>query len=276
MSPCLAFVGPIHYNGSIMDKQMDIGSLWRCVPVFIVLRRRHLILTGLLCCFFLAFSALLWYGSSVSTEVFSPSAVGQSAVVILDPGHGGEDGGAVAGDGTVESGVNLEIALRLRDLLVFTGQPVIMTRSEDVSIYSPGADTLREKKVSDLRNRVALVNGTEGAVLVSIHQNSLPTSPVTHGAQVFWNREAGAEALAESVQQALNSGVNRGNEKQPAPIGDSVYLMNQITAPGILVECGFLSNPGETAQLKEEAYQLRLAAAIAAGCLAAEEPGGIT
>ena len=246
--------------------------------MFIVLRKWHLIFTGLLCCFFLAFSAILWYGSPAPAEVFAPSSAAEkTAVVILDPGHGGEDGGAVAGDGTVESWVNLEIALRLRDLLIFIGQPVTMTRSEDVSIYSPGARTLREKKVSDLKNRVALVNETEGAVLVSIHQNSLPTSPTTHGAQVFWNREEGAEALACSVQQALNIAVNRENEKQPVRIGTSVYLMNQITVPGILVECGFLSNPSETVQLKSEDHQLRLASAIAAGILAAKQTasGGI-
>ena len=134
-------------------------------------------------------------------------------------------------------------------------------------ICDEGLDTMRQRKSSDLRNRVKLVEETENAVLLSVHQNSLPSSPVTHGAQVFWNRQEGAEELAESVQAALNATVNAGNEKRPRQIPDSIYLMKNITAPGILVECGFLSNGPETGLLQDPSYQLRLAAAITAGYL---------
>ena len=112
---------------------------------------------------------------------------------------------------------------------------------------------------------------TENAILLSIHQNSLPSSPVTHGAQVFWNRQEGAEALASSIQDTLNTAVNAGNGKHPRQIPDSIYLMKHITAPGVLVECGFLSNGPETERLQSPAYQLRLAAAITAGYLNAGE-----
>ena len=134
-------------------------------------------------------------------------------------------------------------------------------------ICDEGLDTMRQRKSSDLKNRVKLVEETENAVLLSIHQNSLPSSPVTHGAQVFWNRREGAEALAGSVQEALNLAVNAGNDKHPRQIPDSIYLMKNITAPGVLVECGFLSNAPETGRLQDPAYQLRLAAAITAGYL---------
>ena len=137
----------------------------------------------------------------------------------------------------------------------------------DAAIYDPGSATLREKKVSDLHNRVALVNELPGAVLLSIHQNSLPSSPSTRGAQVFWNRQEGAEELASSIQESLNGAVNAGHEKKAAQVPSSVYLMKEITAPGVLVECGFLSNAAETEQLKDPAYQTKLAAAIAAGVL---------
>ena len=137
----------------------------------------------------------------------------------------------------------------------------------DAAIYDPGSATLREKKVSDLHNRVALVNELPGAVLLSIHQNSLPSSPSTRGAQVFWNRQEGAEELASSIQEALNGAVNARHEKKAAQVPSSVYLMKEITAPGVLVECGFLSNAAETEQLKDPAYQTKLAAAIAAGVL---------
>lgn len=196
------------------------------------------------------------------------SAMGEAAVtqvVVVDPGHGGEDGGAVAGDGTAESGLNLAVALRVRALLGFLGYPSVMTREEDVSIHDPDADTLREKKASDLRNRVELVNALPGAVLVSIHQNSLPSVPSVHGAQVFYNTADGADRLAECIQDALNGTVNSGNEKNVRPISPDIYLMKYVTAPAALVECGFLSNGEETALLCQPSYQTALAAAVAAG-----------
>lgn len=142
-----------------------------------------------------------------------------------------------------------------------------MTRSEDVSICDEGLETVRQRKVSDLKNRVALVNGLPSAILLSIHQNSLPSSTVTHGAQAFRNKQEGAEGLAESIQDALNNTVNVGNEKHTGKIADNIYLMKNITMPGVIVECGFLSNDTETGHLQNPAYQLRLATAIAAGCL---------
>ena len=187
--------------------------------------------------------------------------------MVLDPGHGGEDGGAVSGDGTVtESGLNLEIALRVRDLMTFSGVEMVMTRSEDVSTYTEGA-TIRQRKVSDLKNRVALVNGTENAVLVSIHQNSLPSSPSTHGAQVFWNEQPGAQDLAGEMQEALNQCINPERPKEAKEIADTIYLLKNVTAPGVIVECGFLSNQAETARLEEPTHQRLLAAAITTGYL---------
>lgn len=236
--------------------------------MFLVLKKRNLLACGLLCCFFAGFAALLWTGHSKSVPAFAAFG-GEAVTLVIDPGHGGEDGGAVSTDKTVaESGLNLAIALRVEDLMSFLGQPATMTRREDVSIHSREASTARQKKVSDLHNRVALVNGTEGAVLLSIHQNSLPSSAVTHGAQVFWNSRDGARELAQSVQDALNTAVNAGNEKKTKAIPATIYLMKNIHAPGILVECGFLSNREETALLQQPAYQIRLAAAITAGCLA--------
>ena len=227
--------------------------------MIILIRKRHVAYVVLLCCFVAGLSAVLWHGNAA----FAPGEEGASPVVVVDAGHGGEDGGAVAADGTVESGLNLAIARRVRDLLTFAGVPTTVTREGDAAIYDPGSATLREKKVSDLHNRVALVNELPGAVLLSIHQNSLPSSPSTRGAQVFWNRQEGAEELASSIQEALNA----GHEKKAAQVPSSVYLMKEITAPGVLVECGFLSNAAETEQLKDPAYQTKLAAAIAAGVL---------
>ena len=168
----------------------------------------------------------------------------------------------------MESGINLAIAQDLDALLRLLGCETRMTRTEDAAIYSDGARTLREKKASDLKNRVALVNETPNAVLLSIHQNSLPASRRVHGAQAFHARTEGSEALAESVQVALNAAVNPGNEKSRKVIDKSVYLMKNISCPAVLVECGFLSNAEEAARLCETDYQRKLAVTVAAGFLA--------
>ena len=232
--------------------------------MIVLVRKRDLILSGLFCCFFFGLAAVLWNGNAVPAFHVRDEV---PVTVVIDPGHGGEDGGAVSPGGVAESQINLAVSLRVSSLLRFAGQRTRLTRSEDVTICDQGLDTMRQRKTSDLRNRVKLVEETENAVLLSIHQNSLPSSPVTHGAQVFWNRREGAEALAGSVQEALNLAVNAGNDKHPRQIPDSIYLMKNITAPGVLVECGFLSNAPETGRLQDPAYQLRLAAAITAGYL---------
>ena len=199
-------------------------------------------------------------------DAFVPARSG-GRTLVLDAGHGGEDGGAVSPSGAVESGLNLAIVLRLDQLLGLYGEAPVLLRSGDVSLHDESAGTLREKKVSDLHNRADLVNAIPGAVLLSIHQNSLPSSPATRGAQTFWNGQAEAKELAESVQAALNAAVNGEHEKQAAQVPSSVYLMKSVEAPAVLVECGFLSNPEETALLKEPAHQTRLAAAITAGLI---------
>lgn len=235
--------------------------------MILVFRKRFIWCAGLLGCFFAVFAAVLWLGQRQSrVPAFAALEEGPMSIVVLDPGHGGEDGGAVSPDGVEESRINLAVALRVNDLLRFAGQPTVMTREEDVSISTSG-DTVRARKASDIRRRVEIVNETENAVLLSIHQNSLPSSVVTHGAQVFWNGEEGAEALARVVQDSLNGAINVNNEKQPKRIPDTIYLMRHITAPGILVECGFLSNPEETVHLQDPSYQTKLAAAITAGYL---------
>lgn len=224
---------------------------------------------------FYAAAALLLVLSAVTVSILLPpkaveTSVSVSAgktVWVIDAGHGGEDGGAVAADGSKESDMNLVIARRLDALLVFLGEETRMTRTEDISIHDASASTLREKKRSDLENRVELVNSTQGAILVSIHQNSLPSSKRTQGAQVFYGKEEGSAELANTVQRALNQTVNAGNEKTKKAIDASIFLMKNVTAPAILIECGFLSNESETALLKSADYQQKLAIVIASGLL---------
>ena len=184
---------------------------------------------------------------------------------VLDAGHGGEDGGAVSDSGVAESGINLQITRRLYEILRFLGHPAVMTRTGDEAIYDDAAATLREKKVSDLKNRTKLANETAGGLLISIHQNCLPGYPNVRGAQVFYNAVLPSQQLAEAVQQTLNTAVNTDRAKAAKPIGDGVYLMTHTTCPAILVECGFLSSPQETTLLQQPSYQMKIAAVIAAG-----------
>ena len=201
--------------------------------------------------------------SDTAIRIISVSAeLSSLPTVVLDPGHGGEDGGAVATDGIHESKLNLEIGLRTRDLLRFLGLPVILTRESDVSIHSPEAQTVSGKKVSDLNNRVQIANKTPGSILVSIHQNMFSESKY-RGAQVFYAETAESQALAERLQAVFDDELDPSNHRQAKP-SESIYLLSQISCPGILVECGFLSNPEEERLLQTEDYQKQLAASICA------------
>ena len=183
---------------------------------------------------------------------------------VIDAGHGGEDGGAVGGDGTLESEVNLDIALRLDQLMGLCGISAVLTRDTAELIYPDTAVTIREKKRADQEYRVSLVNRTEHAVLLSIHQNKYP-SPGPKGAQVFYGTVDGSAELAKEVQAKLAALC--GDHRKAAPISPEIYLMREARCPAILVECGFLSNPEELALLGSEAYRTKLALAVAAACI---------
>ena len=243
------------------------------LSVIVLIHKRFLLGSLLVFCCVTGLAAVLYAGLRPACVPAFAAQGADAVTVVIDPGHGGEDGGAVSPDGVMESQINLAVSHRLSDLLRFAGQRTLLIRTEDVSVHTEG-DTMRARKVSDIHHRVEIVNATEGAVLLSIHQNSLPSSRVTHGAQVFWNTGECADVLAGVVQDALNTAINTGNEKLPRKIPATIYLMNHVTVPAILVECGFLSNSTETARLQEPSYQLKLAAAIATGylrCLAGEE-----
>ena len=197
-----------------------------------------------------------------------PAAVRRTALLVLDAGHGGEDGGAVSLTGVPESQINLAIVLKLRDVLGLYGVDPILLREEDVSLHDEDAETLREKKRSDLKNRVAAIEKAEGGALISIHQNTYPSGRY-HGAHVFYAPTEGSQALAEHVQSSIRTALQPGNERAVKQIPSTVYIMNHITCPAILIECGFLTNPEEEALLRDEDYQRRLAAVIAAAWLTA-------
>lgn len=205
------------------------------------------------------------FGGREDQMVFAPLRRAGETLVI-DAGHGGEDGGAVSVTGTPESGINLSIALKMDQLLGFYGTSPVLLRSEDISLHDASAQTLRQKKVSDLHNRVDTIEGIDNATLISIHQNSYPSGKY-HGAQVFYTNEALSLPLAQQTQTLLRDILDPSNQRSAKPISDNVYLMNHISCRAILVECGFLTNAEEEARLRTGEYQTKLAAVIAASWL---------
>ncbi len=182
--------------------------------------------------------------------------------VVIDAGHGGEDGGASAADGTLEKDINLAIALPLGDLLHVMGFDVLQTRTEDTMIFTEG-NTLREHKVSDIKNRLTKIEQADLAV--SIHQNKFPQTQY-HGAQMFYApANENSQVLAEAVRSSVLSLLQPHNTRELKKGEDTVYLLKHATRPLVLVECGFLSNEQECAKLKTKEYQRQMAFAIASG-----------
>lgn len=181
--------------------------------------------------------------------------------IVIDAGHGGEDGGAVSCSGRNESTFNLQIALRLDDLLHLLGYDTVMIRKTDTAVYTAG-DSIAQKKVSDLKHRVHIVENTKNAILLSIHQNTFPEGKY-HGAQVFYASSVGSEELAKYMQANFIASINPGSSRQEKK-GNGIYLLERIHAPGVLVECGFLSNYQEEALLRTAEYQKKICCIIAA------------
>lgn len=186
-------------------------------------------------------------------------------VFIIDAGHGGLDGGAVAKDGTVEKDINLSTALKLRSMMNALGFKTENTRTEDIMTCNDGLSTLREKKVSDIRNRLKLLESTEKGVLISIHQNSYPSS-TSKGSQVFYSGgNEQSSVLAEFIQNSLVSMIQTDNHRKIKKAGTSIYLLYHATKPAVMVECGFMTNPSECEKLKDESYQNELSFGIICG-----------
>ena len=193
-------------------------------------------------------------------------------VIVLDAGHGGIDGGASSQVGDLEKDISLQITLLLRDYLQESGALVLMTRESDHDLAPDSTKRVRSRKVEDLRKRVSLINESSSDLFISIHLNAIP-SPQWHGAQTFYNRAVeGNEVLAKQIQGEITR--NLENTTREAKPINSVYLLQQATIQGALVEVGFLSNPSEAQLLKSKDYQMKIAAAIYEGILrfAAEDP----
>lgn len=184
---------------------------------------------------------------------------------IIDAGHGGDDGGAVAPDGTPESDINLSVCLKMDAIMGLFGVETVLTRTSGQVDYPPQAQTIRERKNADQQRRAELISSTENAVLISIHQNTYPTAQ-PHGIQVLYNKYPGSAEFAAYAQKLLSC-IEGQSIRPAAEIQDSIFLMRSAECPAILVECGFLSNSDDLAKLNSDQYRTELAMVLSAACL---------
>ena len=187
------------------------------------------------------------------------SGISQERVIVIDAGHGGIDGGAVSCTGAYESNINLDIALKVNDLMHLMGIRTVMIRDTDRSVYTDG-QSIAAKKVSDIKERIRIVNTTPNAILLSIHQNAFPDSRYS-GMQVFYNNQQNSKVLAKQLQAELSTTLKPDNKRQIKK-ASGIYLMEHTNCEGILIECGFLSNPEEEAMLRNNTYQQKLSMVI--------------
>lgn len=200
-------------------------------------------------------------GTSKAVTTFSENVpIDRKHTIVIDAGHGGEDGGATSCTGVLESHINLQISQKLNDILNLLGYRTYMIRTSDISVYTEG-NTIAAKKISDLKQRVKIVNSIEHALLISIHQNTFSDQKYS-GAQVFYAPNSASNELATILQSKFVSMLNPGSNRKCKP-ADGIYLMQQIQCTGILVECGFISNPEEEALLRSADYQKRIGCVIA-------------
>lgn len=231
----------------------------------ICLKLKNLLsLTVILTVFFSFLSALLYVRENAVRGVNNSSL---NVTVVIDAGHGGVDPGSVSADGLLEKDVNLDIALKLNEILTEKGVSTRLVRDTDTDISDPECSSVREKKVSDIHNRFALVNETPGSVLVSIHQNFYEETKYS-GTQVFYSANNDeSRLLAQCIQSAVVAGLQPDNTRQIKASGDSIYLLYRAERPSVMVECGFLSNPEESKKLADSEYRQSMAHYIADGIM---------
>lgn len=211
---------------------------------------------------FISLGLLLLIGSvTAHNKNAQTTGAGTGKIVLIDPGHGGNDPGKIGVNDALEKDINLEISRLLCAYLRANGYTVVMSRTTDCMLSAPDA---ANKKTSDLNARIALMEQSHADFVISIHQNSYPNGSV-HGAQCFYYQgsEEG-QRLATRLQNALVKLVEPDN-RRVAKANDSYYIMKNSTCPVVIVECGFLSNYEESQLLCDENYQKKIAFAITSG-----------
>ena len=208
----------------------------------------------------LIFIGITYWGNRAITVISQNAPLERKNCIIIDAGHGYPDGGTTSVTGVLECSLNLQIAQKTNAVLNLLGIDTLMLRETENSVYTTG-NTIGQKKISDIHNRVNTVNAVENAMLISIHQNYFNDSQY-RGTQVFYADDGQSKEFAGEVQQNIVKVLQPDNHRHPQK-SKGVYLMEHIHCTGILVECGFLSNPEEDALLSDSEYQKKIAGILA-------------
>ena len=226
--------------------------------MYIISKKRIQIMLSAILVGVLAFGIQISNKEKQALTVETTSTPTSNKTIVIDAGHGTPDEGAESNNGTTEAQINLKIALKVQNLLEQTGSTVILTRSDGNAIYDLDSKTLKQKKVSDIKNRVKIGNETSADIFVSIHLNKIPQKQY-YGWQCFYNtKNKKSKILAEQLQNNLNESIQKENKRVAMKL-NTIYIMKNVEIPISIVECGFLSNPEEERKLQEDEYQNRLA-----------------
>ena len=233
----------------------------------IYLNKQKIIIRIVCFIFALLFTVLAYLLTEFKHTAETAGKVYELNTVIIDAGHGGEDGGAVAADGSFEKNYNLSIAKKLNGILKSNGFNVIMTRNDDTMTCDDGLPTLRQRKVSDIHNRYELTEIYPDSIYVSIHQNKF--SDISQkGTQVFYSgNNVKSKILADEIQNLITEKIQPDNKRLTKKSGTEIFILYHSKIPTVLVECGFLSNNEDLNNLKKEYYQTQLALLIAEGII---------
>ena len=232
--------------------------------MLVLSRKRLSLIVG--CLFISIFTFMLATNKNEVNTVPTVSLPVSGKTIVVDAGHGVPDEGAESSNGTSEAETNLKIALKLQELLEQSGCTVILTRSDENAIYDIDSKTLRQKKKSDIHNRVKIGNESQADIFVSIHLNKIPQQQYD-GWQTFYNEKSEqGRKLATLIQDNLNESIQKENKRVASKI-DNIYIIKKVEIPTTIVECGFLSNPKEKEQLLTDSYQNRLAWGIYNGII---------
>lgn len=220
---------------------------------------------SLIALFLVLCSVFILFSFRNNSEVNTSSTVDSDFFVIIDAGHGGEDGGTSSEDGTLEKDVNLSIARILEAMLNSAGYKTVMTRKADEQLGDTSLKTIRQRKISDIKERLRLTEVNVNSILVSIHQNHYSSS-LYSGSQVFYSSNSDySKILADSIQSSIVKNIQPDNNRAIKPVGTNIYLLYNCKLPAVMVECGFMSNYEETEKLKQNDYQKQLAFSIMCG-----------
>ena len=214
----------------------------------------------------LLISFISFFSFNKNESIMTSSLPISNKLIILDAGHGYPDEGAISKDGTSESSINLDIVLKLQGLLEQSGCEVILTRSDENGIYDTNSNSIKEKKISDLKNRIYLINKSNANLIVSIHLNKFSESKYSGWQTFYRKKDNSSKTLAISIQKNLNLSIQKENKREALSI-ENKYIIDKTSIPISLVECGFLSNEEELNLLKTDEYRQKIAWGIYTGIM---------